>query len=572
MANWRFLLSLLRPHIKWALLGFALAFVALVANITLLAVSGWFLAAMASAGIAGVTMNYFTPAGIIRFLAIVRTAGGYAQRLVNHNTTFLVLKTLRVRVFTALTHMPMQSFASLGKQISQLQEDVELLDEFYLGVLIPILLAIVGVVLLALVLSAYSLSLMWLAVTALLCVGVILPAWLGRNLQGMGTNTLIAQETLNECLLEGTRGLKELQLAGATHAFWQRIEHAQHVLDKQQHIAHKWWAMHQGLTFFVSQLAIVCALIVLIPQVQSGHIINVNLAMLVLLVMASFETVAQLPDALLKLEITLASAGRIRNLVERQSNQQPDQQYGDETSEEIFALQNLSFAYPQQSPLFDGINLTIRRGDKVAIVGRSGAGKSTILNLLSSQISTESSSAYAFGCQLSHLDKHWLYERIGVLNQYVHTFDATIKENLLLANPQASDELLWEVLDKAQLGEQVSAMEHQLDTFIGFSGRQLSSGEARRLHLAQLLLRQPQVLILDEPTRGLDTDNQARVFESILNIARGRTLITSTHDTAILTKMDSVIWLEQGEIVAIATHRELLEKYEDYRALTVVIN
>ncbi|WP_462158059.1 thiol reductant ABC exporter subunit CydC [Pseudoalteromonas sp. GB56] len=572
MANWRFLLALLKPHFKWAILGFVLALVALAANITLLAVSGWFLAAMASAGIAGVTMNYFTPAGVIRFLAIVRTAGGYAQRLVNHNTTFLVLKTLRIQIFTALTQLPIQKFSSVGKQISQLQEDVELLDEFYLGVLIPILLAIVGITLLAVVIGLYSTSLMWLTITALLSVGVVLPAWLSRNLKDVGANTLSAQETLNECLVEGTRGLKELQLAGATHTFWQRIENAQRALDQQQHVAHKWLAMHQGLTLFVSQLAIVCALIILVPQVHNEQVINVNLAMLVLLVLASFETVAQLPDALLKLEISLASVGRIRDLVENSNGEHRYTQSGDDTAQEVFRLQNFSFAYPAHPPLFQDVNLSVTRGEKVAIVGRSGAGKSTLLNLLTSQLIDESNSVYAFGCELSKLDKAWLYSRVGVLNQYVHTFDATIKDNLLLAQPQASDDQLWNALNMAQLGEQVEAMEQQLNTFIGYSGRQLSNGEARRLHLAQLLLRQPQVLILDEPTRGLDNENQERVFNSLLAIAHERTLIVSTHDTALLDKVDKVIWLEQGKIIAVASHRELLALYQDYRALTLIVN
>ena len=128
MANWQFFIVIAPPSKGQSLMALLCA---LIANVTLLAISGWFLAAMASAGLQGITMNYFTPAGIIRFLAVVRTASGYGQRLVNHNTTFLVLKTLRVSVFAALTKVPLQQFTSIGQQLSQLQDDVERLEVLY---------------------------------------------------------------------------------------------------------------------------------------------------------------------------------------------------------------------------------------------------------------------------------------------------------------------------------------------------------------------------------------------------------------------------------------------------------
>ncbi|WP_158684752.1 thiol reductant ABC exporter subunit CydC [Pseudoalteromonas sp. T1lg48] len=568
MANWCFLISLIRPHLGWALLGMLLAFLALAANITLLAVSAWFLAAMAAAGLQGVTMNYFTPAGIIRFLAIVRTASGYAQRLVNHNTTFLILKTLRVRIFAALTQIPQQRFISVGRRLSQLQEDVEQLDEFYIGVLVPLLLALTALPLIAWALGVYSQVLMLVTITALLTTGLFLPAWLSRNLKGVGQRSQDAQSDLSECLVEGTRGFKELYLAGATEQYWRRLDKAQHALAREQQQGHRWYATHQGLSLLVSQLTIVLALFTLIPLVNNGQLANVELAMLVLLVLGAFESVVMLPDAMLKLELSLASAGRIRTLLAEVKDTPTPTQHGKVHAQQIFSLKQIHFAYQAQKPVFHSLSLDIKRGEKVAIVGRSGAGKSTLLGLLTAQLRAQQGQTLAFATRVETLDSHWLNRQLGVLNQHTHTFSATIGENLRLAREDASDDELWTALNHAQLAATVKQMDKCLDTLVGAAGRQLSAGEARRLHLAQLFLRDPQVLLLDEPTRGLDGDNQRGVFETILALAKGRTLVVSTHENSLLAHMEKVVWMEEGQIKAIASHDELRRQYPEYRTLT----
>ncbi|MBS3798666.1 thiol reductant ABC exporter subunit CydC [Pseudoalteromonas sp. BDTF-M6] len=572
MANWCFLISLIRPHLGWALLGMLLAFLALAANITLLAVSAWFLAAMAAAGLHGVTMNYFTPAGIIRFLAIVRTASGYAQRLVNHNTTFLILKTLRVHIFAALTQVPQQCFASVGRRLSQLQEDVEQLDEFYIGVLVPLLLAVTALPLIAWALGVYSLVLMLVTVTALLTTGFLLPTWLGRNLKGVGKCTQEAQSDLSECLVEGTRGLKELYLAGATEQYWRRLDTAQQALAEEQQKAHRWFAGHQGLSLFISQLTLVLALLTLIPLVNNGQLANVELAMLVLLVLGAFESVLMLPDAMLKMELTLASAGRIRALLAEVEHTPTPGLQGEKQASSVFSLDQVHFAYRAQQPVFHALSLDIKRGEKVAIVGRSGAGKSTLLGLLTAQLHAQQGKTLASGIPIDALDPAWLNQQLGVLNQYSHTFSATIRENLLLAKEDASDDEIWSALEQAQLTATVKQMTKRLDTQVGATGRQLSAGEARRLHLAQLFLRDPQVLLLDEPTRGLDGDNQRKVFAGVLALAESRTLVVSTHEAALLGQMDKVIWMEQGRIKAMASHEALTRQYPEYHTLTHLLN
>ncbi|WP_105265548.1 thiol reductant ABC exporter subunit CydC [Pseudoalteromonas sp. T1lg76] len=572
MANWRFLISLIRPHLGWALLGLFLAFLALAANITLLAVSAWFLAAMAAAGLQGMTMNYFTPAGIIRFLAIVRTASGYAQRLVNHNTTFLILKTLRVRIFAALTQASLQSFTSVGQRLSQLQEDVEQLDEFYIGVLVPLLLAVMALPLIAWVLGSYSPVLMLVTLAALLITGVILPAWLSRNLKGVGKRTQDAQSKLSECLVEGARGLKELHLAGAAQQYWQDLDKAQRTLAQEQQKAHRWFATHQGLSLLISQLTIVMALVALIPLVNSGQLAQVELAMLVLLVLGAFESVLMLPDAMLKLELTLASAGRIRAQLAEVDKTPTQVQQGKAHAELIFSLDRVCFAYPNQPPVFQSLSLDIKRGEKLAIIGRSGAGKSTLLGLLTAQLQRQQGTFLAFDTHVEMLDAAWLNQELGVLNQFSHTFSATIKENLLLAKEDATDEEIWSALEQAQLAATVKQMIKRLDTQVGATGRQLSAGEARRLHLAQLFLRDPQVLILDEPTRGLDGDNQSKVFDAVLTLTQNKTLVISTHETSLLSHMDKVLWMDEGQIKAVASHKELYQQYEEYRAISQLLN
>lgn len=576
MRQWLFLLKLCRPQLKMMLLGFVLSFIALAANISLLALSGWFLAAMAAAGIQGAHMNYFTPAGIIRFLAIVRTAASYAQRLVNHNATFLLLKTLRVSLFSALKYAP--DGQRSGDLFARFQDDIEQLDKFYLDVLLPILLALSSVPFILLVLGKYSGLLAIFCLLGLLLVGLLLPLWVHYKLGALGAAQRIKSSDLRNHLVDGVNGLKELKMADAQSQYSQQLQqyqqHYQHTLSKadNQH------AVNIGLSSVVMQATLLGSFILLIILLSNGQITALELAMLTLLVIASFETVLPLPDAMLSLSATQAATQRIMALLPSDHKTDAfveDNKHNREKplkeAEIAFQCKQLGFNYINKPPCLNELNLLIKRGEKTAIVGSSGAGKTTLLLLLAGQITAKKGSITLFNQPVNSISQQQLHATVGILSQQHYIFSGTVRDNLLLSEPNADDEQLRKALQNAKLERELETDSLSLDTIIGSQGKGLSAGQARRVAIAQLLLRQSPIILLDEPTAGLDNHTQNQVIDALLTLFSSRTIIMISHEPRLLAKMDNVVWLDNAKVRSIDTHHQLRQKSEDYCNLTTVI-
>lgn len=589
MRQWIFLLKLCRPQLGMMLLGFALSFIALMANISLLALSGWFLAAMAAAGLQGVHINYFTPAGVIRFLAIVRTAASYAQRLVNHNATFLLLKTLRVTLFSALEHTPNKQRS--GDLLARFQDDIEQLDKFYLNVLLPILLALTSVPIVLLVLGQYSALLAVICLVGLVLVGVALPFWVSRKLASFGVMQRQQSAALRNHLVDGISGLKELTMTGATAQFYQQLQQHQQVYQGTLSKGDHQYALNAGISSFISQFTLLASFVVLITLISAGQITALELAMLTLLILGSFETVLPLPDAMLSLSNTQAAAKRIMALLPSEllpseplpnpSDKSPVAAHATpadtrsvnalSTTPNALKCTQLSFSYDAATPCLTALNLSIKQGEKVAIVGASGAGKTTLLHLLAGQLKANQGTITVFEQPIESVSSAQLHATTGVLSQHHYLFSGTVKDNLQLSEPNASEEQMLNALKAAQLSQELAANELSLHTFIGNQGKGLSVGQARRIAIAQLLLRQSPIILLDEPTAGLDNHTQQQVFNALLRLFAKRTVLMISHEPRLLTTMDKVIWLENGAIKGCATHHQLRQQSEDYCNLTTVI-
>ncbi|MBY4675704.1 thiol reductant ABC exporter subunit CydC [Marinobacterium arenosum] len=557
---WR-LLRLAKPHWRWMALGTLLSLLTLLANIGLLAISGWFLAAMAAAGLAGVTMNYFTPAGVIRFLAIVRTAGRYGERLVTHNATFKLLSELRVWFYRRLEPLAPAGLQGLrhGDLLSRLQADIDALDHFYLRVLLPGLVALVAVPLLLLVIANYDGPLALATGLALLLAGVLIPLWLGGATRAAGRATVRDGARLRAALIDGVQGLRELILyrAADRHAEQCR-QFSESLADQQQRINHCAATALLASTLVVG-LLVWAALWWLIPQVTSGTRPAVELVMLVLLVMASFEAVQPLPLALEQLSTTLAAARRLFDLADQPPLRPEPACPVELPNSHQLELVDLRFRYsPEQPPLLRGIDLQIEPGEKIALVGASGAGKSTLVQLLLGFWPLEAGQIRLGGQSIDRLPADRLRERFAVVSQHSHLFNATVADNLRLADPTASDEALQQACRAAGIHPLIASLPDGYQTYIGEGGRGLSGGQQRRLAIAQALLKPAPILILDEPTEGLDPITEREVGETLAQAMVDRTVILISHRPALLSHMDRVLLLEDGKLQAEGPHQTLL--------------
>ncbi|WP_165739359.1 thiol reductant ABC exporter subunit CydC [Pseudoalteromonas sp. Z1A6] len=578
MTNFIRLLKLCAPHYKAMLLGTFLATITVLANVGLLAISGWFLASMAAAGIAGVQMNYFTPAGTIRFLAIVRTASRYGERLVTHNATFLLLSEIRTNVFATLSKLNNVDLAMSRSAdlVNRLQNDVDALDKFYLNVLLPMLVALLSVPIIMLFMSAYNGNVALICFTGIVLIGVVIPALLSAKLTKNSHKETQLSAQLRSELSDTLTGLRELSIYQARSQQLNKCDVLSEQYNQQLFIRHKALANSDGLSLLVVQLAMLASIVTIVPLVYANTMVNVELAMLSLFVLASFESVLLLPNAFIELPNVLKAAERLFTLEDKAANSQ-DKNTIIETNESFsaqnntLALNNISYQYGEQTALTD-VSFELMPQQKVAIVGRSGSGKTTLVNLLTGLWSLQKGSI-TLNNQNSVVNLHSLNSDIranviNILAQQHHIFDGTLSENLRYAAPNATKEQMIEALSLAQLSPWFNELKEGLKTRLGTGGRNVSQGQSRRIAIAQALLKNPAILVLDEPTEGLDNQSKQGVMQAIMHVMNNASVLTITHDPALLAQMDNVVWLEDGQIVAQGSHKELSGAYPGYVALT----
>lgn len=559
------------------LLGTLLATITVLANVGLLAISGWFLASMAAAGIAGVQMNYFTPAGTIRFLAIVRTASRYAERLVTHNATFLLLSEIRVNMFATLSKLNNVDLAMSRSAdlLNRLQNDVDALDKFYLNVLMPMMVALLSVPIILLFMSAYNANVALICFMGILLIGVVIPALLSASLTKNSHKETHLSAQLRAELSDTLTGLRELSIYQARTEQLNKCDRLNEQYNQQLFVRHKALANADGLTLLIVQMAMLASIVTIAPLVYTNSMVNVELAMLTLFVLASFESVLLLPNAFIELPNVLKAAERLFTLQDKASDQSNncsaliDAQF--DKNNIALTLNNINYKYDEHNAL-NNVSFMLKSQQKVAIVGRSGSGKTTLVNLLTGLWPLQQGSI-TLGDHNNSQDLHSLSSDsranvINILAQQHHIFDGTLSENLRYAKPNAKKEEMLEAINLAQLEPWFNELQEGLKTRLGTGGRSVSQGQSRRIAIAQALLRYPAILVLDEPTEGLDNQSKQIVMNAIMHVMSDASVLTITHDPALLAQMDNIIWLENGKLVAQGSHKELSEKHQEYVSLT----
>jgi ATP-binding cassette subfamily B protein len=223
-------------------------------------------------------------------------------------------------------------------------------------------------------------------------------------------------------------------------------------------------------------------------------------------------------------------------------------------------FEEVSFSYAEKAPTVNGIALEAQPGQTIALVGPTGAGKSTLLNLLTRFYEPDAGRILLDGNDIRTLSKEWLRDHIGYVTQESFLFNASIRENLLLAKPDATEEELWTVLRAANAEGFVQRMDGGLDHVTGERGSKLSGGERQRLSIARALLKNPPVLLLDEATSAVDNETERLIQEALERLRTNRTCFVIAHRLSTVKNADRIYALERGHIVESGTHEELLSK------------
>lgn len=538
-------LALYKTHFGRLTLGIILAITSLTASIGLLSLSGWFLAASALVG-SSLLFNFFYPSSGVRGLAIGRTISRYFERLVTHDATFRVLANLRIAVFSKLIPL---SPAGLNRYrhselLNRLVADVDTLDTLYLNLLSPFISAIMVILFMGIGLSFVSPLLAWVICGSLVVLLLIFPTLfyhLGRKL---GKIAIQSRATYRSQFIEWIQLNGEFLLFGVLSKATDRLKQTEQQWLKAQSHESQLGGLSNALLMFINGI-LVTAVIYLsatainVPQADNPEAL---IALVVFCVLASLEILMPIGMAFLHLGQVIEAAERISEI----TAQQPTVQFNGtaqwkqtEANQPLISFNQVSFSYsPEHEQVLNHISFEIKKGERIAILGKTGSGKSTIFQLLTRNYDPTSGEILLNGCNIKDYPEKTLRQQIAVLSQRVHIFSNTLRENLRFGNPQATDEALSEALAKVNLSYLLE--EQGLDLWLGEGGRPLSGGEQRRLGLARLLLSSADILLLDEATEGLDRDTEQQILKQILSHTKGKTLLMITHRLNGLEQFDRV--------------------------------
>ncbi|ARO33856.1 cysteine ABC transporter ATP-binding/permease protein CydC (plasmid) [Rhizobium sp. NXC14] len=527
------------------LLGAALSAATVTAGIALLGLSGWFITATSLAGlsaVAAMTFDVFAPAAAIRLLAIIRTAARYGERLATHEATLGVLAALRERLFRGFAE-PGAARALLrcpARLLFRLTADIDALDSLYLRILVPAAVAI-GAALAASVVLGLMHPLFGLSFGLFLAgAGLGLPWIGGRAARKHARRRAHGIEALRSRTIDLVAGQTDLLMAGRLEAQRSAIaaadSYAAHADDGLNRV-------ETGLAFgfgLVSALLLTASLLAVAALGETKAITAPVAALGLLVALAAVEPFAALRRGALELGRTLLAARRISPRLAAAAATEP---LALPMPGYAFALAGASAFHENSAvPALESIKLALRQGERLAVIGASGAGKSSLLALLSGELQARSGTVAAVTATL--------------LTQRTELFEDSLRGNLLLADPDASRAHLHDALAAAGLLADVDAMPQGLETRLGEGGLGLSGGQSRRLALARLFLRDTPLWLLDEPTEGLDGATARDVLQRLSAMAAGRSLVIATHIRREAAIADCIAVIEGGRISEISRRGE----------------
>ncbi|ECG8590302.1 cysteine/glutathione ABC transporter ATP-binding protein/permease CydC [Salmonella enterica subsp. salamae] len=553
-------LTLYKRH-KWMLtLGIALAILTLLASIGLLTLSGWFLSASALAGFAGIySFNYMLPAAGVRGAAITRTAGRYFERLVSHDATFRVLQHLRIYTFSKLLPLSPAGLARYqqGELLNRIVADVDTLDHLYLRVISPLVGAFVVIMIVTLGLSAIDVTLAITLGGIMLLTLFIMPPVFYRAGKNTGQNLTHLRGEYRQQLTSWLQGQAELTIFGASKRYRAQMEATELQWHEAQRRQSELTALSQALMLLIGALAVMLMLWMASGGVGGNTQPGALIALFVFCALAAFEALAPVTGAFQHLGQVIASALRITDLTEQKPEVTFPQAESTAPKNVTLTLRDVSFRYPDQ-PInaLNAISLQTKPGEHIAILGRTGCGKSTLLQLLTRAWDPQQGDILINGRPLSSLSESALRQTISVVPQRVHLFSATLRDNLLLAAPSASDDVLSDILRRVGLEKLLE--DNGLNSWLGEGGRLLSGGELRRLAIARALLHDAPLMLLDEPTEGLDATTESEMLELLADVMREKTVLMVTHRLRGLARFDQIIVMDDGRIIERGAHAALL--------------
>jgi ATP-binding cassette, subfamily C, bacterial CydC len=512
----------------------------------------------------------YVPIVGVRAFGIGRAVLSYVERLTGHQFILKILSEMRVRLYKIVEPQALflRSRVRTGDILGALADDIEHLQDFYLKTLFP---SIVSLVIYTVIIICAGLFSIPFAILLAVLMGLLI--FIGPII------SYIYMKTKNEQLKRGRHqlyqqftdtifGISDWIFSGKYATYIQKYETQEQKLLELETKKHSFVNWRDVLNRIVLGAIVILAIYWANEQTLNGEFSPTIIAACGLAALSLVESFLPIAGAVSETSSYQDSLKRLESIQGETSLSLIEENLNDslDLSQVTIEIKHLSFGYTSETPLLDDFSLKIGQGEKVAIIGRSGSGKSTLLKLIQGALVPNSGEV-----RINGMNAHELAPAIpkimAVLNQKPYLFNTSVMNNIRLGNPEATDEEVYEAAKMVRLHEMIMQLPQGYETNMHETGQRFSGGERQRIALARILLQKTPIVIMDEPTVGLDPITEANLLADIFETLKGKTIIWVTHHLIGVEKMDRILFLENGKITMDGSHQKLLKSEERYRHL-----
>lgn len=519
----------------------------------------------------------YVPVVLVRTFGISRAVVHYVERLVGHDTILRILSKMRLRLYQILEPQALfvRSRFRTGDLLGVLADDVEYLQNVYLRTIFPSIVALVMYVVVLAVIGWFDTGFALFMAFLILLLLFVFPAISLVLTKQLQTESKSERNGLYQKLTDAIMGMSDWVISGREEQFVHSYEQDEAKVARIDATLSEWSKWRN----FLGQTIVGCIVVAMLfwtgDQYAMGEIAVTLIAAFVLVMFPVMDIFLPISEAIEKIPQYQNSLDRL-NSIDKADGKNHTSEFHSRIDEQQIQLaqkdahiriEEVTYQYAPEAPVaVQQVSLTVPQGKKIAIIGRSGAGKSTLLKLIQGALLPTQGRVSIQGMPADHYGEH-IPTIMSVLNQSPHLFDTTVENNIRLGNLEASDEELRQVCRQVQLDRLIESLPEGYQTHMNETGQRFSGGERQRIALARILLQNTPIVLLDEPTVGLDPRTERELLRTIFTTMNEKTLIWITHHLVGAEHMDEIIFMEDGRIVMRGTHTELMNKEPRYMNL-----
>ena len=568
--------SIIRTEIKknksMMVLVVILGILSTVSGAALMYVSG-FLISKSSLRIGNILMLQ-VPTVLTRTFSLSQSTFAYLQRLTSHNLVLGIIEKMRSRVYKILEPhaLKLKKEYKSGDLLGLIAEDIEHLQNIYLKTIFPSIVSLVLYVVFVTLMFGYDMSYAILATLFGLFIIFIVPfvslIFTRRNFQVMKE----AKYDLYKNFTSAIFGISDWISSNRVNDFMNEYQEKETRLLKKETKIKIFVHFRENLVNFIAGLTVFYMIYSCWSMTLNDSIENVYIASFCMMALSVMSVSVMTSEAVAHIPGYEVSIKRVKDFYANEQDDVDIDKALENKEGNVIDIENVTFAYENGKNVLDDISLSIKKGEKVAILGRSGVGKSTLVKLLTGTYTDYTGSISVLGKVPT---EKMLGTKISLLNQKPYLFDMTIRENLKLALLDKKEEVtddeinskIEESLEKSQLTRLISELPEGINTNVFETGSRFSGGERQRIAFARTLIQNNELLLLDEPTVGLDPKTEHELLKTIFETNRDKTIVWITHHLNSIKYMDRIIFIKDGKVEMNGTHEELYQTNEKYRKL-----